>query len=90
MATIIQEGCIQTCSHCRTTFSFLPSEVRTSKVDIPPGFEPGEEGYKKSIFVVSCPKCRVSVDVGKLLGNDGKRSAEERTRESQMREDHDL
>ena len=90
MATILEEGCVQTCSHCRTKFSFLPNEVHVSQVDIPPGYSPEEEGYKKSVFGVTCPKCHVSVDVGSSLGNEGKRAAASRAQLSRDREDHDL
>jgi hypothetical protein len=90
MANIIEEGCVQTCSHCKTKFSFVPSEVRVAKVNIPPGYSPEEEGYKKSVFTVSCPKCHAQADVGAVLGPDGKRFAEARAQQVSAHEDYDL
>lgn len=90
MAKILHEGCVESCSHCKTKFSFMPSEVSVSKVDVPPGYEPGEVGYKKSIYFILCPKCHNAVNVSNSLGHDAKRSADRRASESEMREDYDL
>jgi hypothetical protein len=90
MATILKEGCVRSCSHCETRFSFLPSEVQLSKVDVPAGYSPEEEAYQKSVFTVACPKCSAPVDVSTALGSEGKRAAEERVQQSRLREDHDL
>lgn len=90
MAKILEEGCVSVCSHCSTKFSFVPHEVKVTSKNIPPGYSPEEEGYKKSLFNVECPKCHESVDVESSLGAEGKRAAESRSRTALMREAHDL
>lgn len=90
MATIIQEGCVVSCSHCMTRFSFLPSEVATSFKKIPAGYSPEEEAYDEALYSVSCPKCNNPVNVGSALGPEGKRAATARAKQALTRADHDL
>lgn len=45
MAKILKEGCVATCGHCRTEFSFEPVEVGHSKKHMPAGYEPQDEAY---------------------------------------------
>lgn len=90
MPTIISLGCVKICTHCATTFSFVPSEVGVSFRNIPAGHSPEEEAYEKPIFVVNCPNCKQSVNVDTALGSEGKRAAVERAKRSKVLRDHDL
>lgn len=86
MAKILKEGCIATCGHCRTEFSFTPSEVGHSTKQVPAGYEPQDEAYDKSAFTVGCPSCHRGVDVEKHLGPDAKREL----RQHRDHSDYDL
>lgn len=90
MPKLISEGCVVTCSHCRSVLSFVPSEVHVSSVAVAAGHSPEEEAYMKSVYSVACPKCKGAVDVGSSLGPDGKRSASARAEEARKFEDHNL
>ena len=87
MAKILEEGCVSVCGYCRTRFSFDLSDVGHSTTPIPAGWSPEEEAYDKSVFTVSCPKCRRGVDVEDKLGPNAKR---ELSRTDGFRSDHDL
>jgi hypothetical protein len=82
VAKIIREGCIPTCGHCNTTFSFDPGEVQHSTRHVPAGYSPEEEAYDKSIFTVSCPKCHRAVNVENQLGALAKKEIAQRPKRS--------
>lgn len=90
MATIIEEGCIVSCKHCCTKFSFGLREVSVGFTKVAAGYSPEEEAYEKPKFSVACPKCSRAVDVESALGSEGKASAVASKRDSLKYEDYDL
>ena len=73
MPTIIRTGCVVSCGHCNTEFSFKPNEVQCSSKSVPAGYSPEEEAYRKTVFTVGCPNCHRLVNVEKALGPEAKR-----------------
>lgn len=78
MTKIITRGCEATCGHCLTKFSFDPGEVLHSTKPVPAGYSPEEEAYNQPVFMVSCPNCHRSVDVGVHLGPLAKKEIAQR------------
>ncbi len=87
VATIISQGCTTVCGHCRTHFSFSPSEAQHSTRQVPAGYSPEEEAYDESVFTVACPNCKGGVNVGNKLGPLAKKELQNRPK---MFPDHDI